>query len=161
MQHGFSRTGLSVIRIRNKRLIAKFLIVGTVAFFANYLILEFVLANFTDSKLIASIIAMVFTINLTFLLHDRWTYVKNSAEYHLSILKRYPSYLLSNSSGSLITIAIFTVLSRTLPNIISLGVAALTAMTWNFVINLIVWRHDGKVASSVEILSENEEEIST
>lgn len=143
-----------MIKIRNKRLIAKFIIVGTVGFFANYIVLEIALRTVTNSEPIAAIIAMAITINLTFYLHDKWTYIKPKTDYYMSIFKRYPSYLTTNSSGAVITIVLFSLLSNTLPNIIALGVAALTAMIWNFIMNLVVWRHHKEIVSNPSAFSE-------
>lgn len=131
------------------KLIVRFIIVGTVAFFLNYFILELTLNTFTSNKLIAAITAMIVTINVTFILHDKWTYTRND-RYHLPILKRYYSYLSTNTTGSLITISMFSILSNWLPNIFALGIAALTAMTWNFIMNLFVWRHKKTVKSNTD-----------
>lgn len=139
-------------RIRGSILAVKFAAVGTFGFIVNYAILEAALALATDSKSLAAILAMLVTINLTFVLHDKWTYVRTSNDYYLKLSKRYISYLSSNSSGSLITIVIFSLLSNSLANITSLAIAAITAMSWNFFMNLIVWRHSKSVHPIEEVL---------
>ncbi len=127
--------------IKNKALIAKFLVVGSIGFFTNYAVLELVLGTVTQNKTIAAILAMAVTINLTFILHDKWTYISKKSGYQMTLPKRYVSYLSTNSSGAVITIVCFAILSTSLPNIVALAIAALTAMTWNFIMNLLVWRH--------------------
>lgn len=126
----------------SRRVASRFILVGIVAFIVNYIILEVALRTVTASKPVAAIIAMLFTIHLTFFLHTKWTYTREDASYYMRPLKRYFGYMTTNSTGSVITIVGFSVLSLKLPNIVSLGIAASVAMAWNFLMNLIVWRHD-------------------
>ncbi len=134
----------------SRLVVAKFIVVGVVAFFTNYAILELALHTVTGSKPVAAILAMIVTINLTYILHTKWTYIRKYTSYYMSPLKRYFSYMSTNSTGAAITIVGFSVLSLRLPNLISLGIAAIIAMIWNFLMNLIVWRHDKELGSDIK-----------
>lgn len=128
---------------QDKRLIAKFIIVGSSAFVFNYLLLEMFISNFHLGKTVAETISMVISVNLSFLVHDKWTYVVDHSTYQTSRKYRYLSYLMTNSSGSVITIVLFTILAQNLSNLIALALAALVAMCWNFIMNLIIWKQKG------------------
>ena len=134
----------------SRLVIAKFIVVGMVAFFVNYAILELALRFVTGSKPIAATLAMVVTINLTYILHTKWTYFRKDVNYYMSSLKWYLSYLSTNSTGAVITIVGFSILTLSLPNLISLGIAATIAMIWNFLMNLIVWRHNRSFGSDIK-----------
>jgi putative flippase GtrA len=137
--------------IRGRVIITRFVIVGATGFFVNYTILEGILAWGVHSKVIAELLAMLVTINLTFYLHDKWTYSSRREGYYLSLRSRYLSYLVTNSSGSLLTVILFGLLVLAFTNIVALGAAAVIVMCWNFIMNLIVWRHSSHI-SPVETL---------
>lgn len=125
---------------QGRAILRKFLIVGCFAFAVNYLMLEALIAVFKLGKTSSEIIAMAFSINLTFYLHDSWTYLRERSGYRASTKTRYISYLITNSSGSILTIILFSIFSRSLPNLPALALAALISMCWNFVMNLIIWK---------------------
>jgi|GEM_PF-4269007 len=136
----------------SRLVVAKFIVVGIVAFLVNYAILELALRIVTIPKPIAATLAMIVTINLTYILHTNWTYIRKDISYYMPPIKRYLSYLSTNSTGAVITIVGFSILSSRLPNLISLGIAAITAMIWNFLMNLIVWRHNKELKSDIKLL---------
>ena len=134
---------------RGKSVTAKFIAVGLTAFIVNYIALEFFIQILSVDKVMSAVFAMVITIHLTFALHTKWTYKKDDTDYYISLPKRYLSYLATNSTGSIITIVGFALLSSSLPNIIALGISAGVAMVWNFLMNLIVWRHGKKYTEDI------------
>lgn len=124
-------------------LVIKFCIVGGLAFVFNYALLIVLNTHFGIEKIPSEAIAMVLSLQLTFLLHDHWTYVDRVSEtvYRRSLRERYLSYLLSNSLGSLITIVMFGVFLSFLTKLPALAFAALMAMVWNFTMNkLVIWK---------------------
>jgi putative flippase GtrA len=123
----------------------RFIIVGTSGFLFNSCLLLILNSHFRIEKIISEVIAMIFSLQLTFILHDRWTYKDGnykSTHYHWSLKKRYTTYLFSNSFSSVLTIFLFAVFSIFLPRIIGLGIAALISMCWNFLMNkIMIWKH--------------------
>lgn len=122
----------------------RFLVVGGIAFIFNYCLLLLLHHAFVIDKISAEAIAMVFSVHLTFFMHDRWTYKEEGRQagtYFMDIRKRYGSYVVSNSFSAVLTIIMFGVLSRWLPSLLALGISALISMVWNFVANkLFIWR---------------------
>lgn len=133
----------------SRRVVVKFLVVGSLAFITNYLTLEFFINVLTFSKVPAAVFAMLITIHMTFILHNIWTYRRSNTEFYVTLDKRYLSYLSTNSTGAAITIGGFSLLSSAMPNFLALGSAALAAMIWNFLMNLIVWRHNKSYTSDI------------
>lgn len=131
---------------KNKQLVFRFLCVGGVGFIFNYTVLQFSTITFDLHKIQGEIIAAIVALQVTFLLHDNWTYEvhKNteSVLYRLPFKKRYGAYIFSNSFGSIMTVVFFGILSMVLIDFIALGFAAIAAMVWNFIINkFFIWRH--------------------
>lgn len=127
--------------MRHKVLVVKFIFVGGLAFIINYLLLGIFTRELHLQKIIAEVIAIALTMQLTFVLHDRWTYSENGSDtYRLKLSKRYTSYILANSSGALITALLFAFFAHYTQNLIALGLAAAISMCWNFFMNLFVWK---------------------
>lgn len=130
--------------------IGRFIIVGIAGFVFNSCVLAICIDYLGIGKIISEALAMLFALQLTFLLHDRWTYIDSTAgrkAYSWKLRKRYTTYLASNSFGSILTIVLFGVFSQTLPRLTALGIAALISMAWNFMANkVIVWRKPKNLA---------------
>jgi putative flippase GtrA len=130
---------------RNKKLTAKFIAIGSVGFIFNYGVLKLCYHAFHFNSILSEIIAAAAALQLTFLLHDKWTYRidRTIHKYHLSLAQRYKAYLFSNSFGSLLTVIFFALFEIFFRHLIALGLAAIAGMIWNFVINkAIIWRHN-------------------
>jgi putative flippase GtrA len=130
--------------MKHHEYIYRFVIVGVIGFVFNSAILVGLTKYVGLGKIPSEVIAMILALQLTFALHDNWTYTlhKNaSGVYALALRKRYISYLMSNSFGSLMTIVLFGVFSWLLPGLVALAAAAVISMTWNFAMNkLLIWR---------------------
>ena len=120
----------------------RFLTVGVVGFVTNYIILTIAI-YFGMHQVNGEIVAAVFALQVTFMLHDRWTYYNKASPLKLALHRRYILYITSNSFGSLMTVVIFSLTTRFIDfHLISLGLAAVAAMIWNYMINkFIIWRH--------------------
>ena len=129
---------------RNKKLTMKFGIIGGIGFVCNYAILKVGISAGHLNKIIAEILAAFVALQVTFILHDKWTYRidKTIHKYHLNIQRRYRAYLMSNSFGSLMTVAFFALFSIFLGHLLALGLAAIVGLIWNFVVNkAVIWHH--------------------
>jgi len=129
---------------RNKKLTSKFVIIGGLGFICNYTVLKLTIRGWHLNRVLAEVVAALVALQITFILHDRWTYRidKSIHEYHLSPGKRYRSYLLSNSFGSLMTVIAFAIFSIFIGHFLALALAAVVGLVWNFVINKsIIWHH--------------------
>ncbi len=121
----------------------RFLIVGAVGFFTNYLILVGLFHVFDINHVIAELVAAVLALQVTFVLHDRWTYnlhvPKGTAR--LSLPARYISYVASNAFGSLMTVVAFGFLYNHMSRLPALLISALTGLVWNYLMNTyVIWR---------------------
>lgn len=127
-----------------KNLLIRFIIVGGIGFITNLFILTVLNHSFGLNKIVSEVLAAVVALQVTFLFHDNWTYKTNTTEYDLKFWARYPSYILSNSFGSIATVFLFSIFSLIMPNAIALGFAATLAMVWNFFMNkVLIWRRHG------------------
>lgn len=121
----------------------RFLVVGCVGFACNAIIL-LIVTHFGVHKIPAEIISMIVSLQLTFILHDKWTYVYDheTKNYTRSFKKRYLLYLASNSFGSIMTVVMFSFFSLLLGNLLSLAIASVVTMFWNYAMNkIVIWRH--------------------
>lgn len=122
--------------------IFKFGTVGVVGFVVNYLVLVLV-SNEISNYLLSETLAAVVALQVTFLLHESWTYKVEHSERGLvlSYPVRYGTYLISNSTGMIMTIVIYSLLSAYFGRLLSLALAAGISMFWNFFMNRIfIWR---------------------
>lgn len=130
----FQSSGVTTIR---------FMIVGLLGFLVNYLVLVFFSEVLQLSHLAAEIIAMAVALQVTFLLHDNWTYrvrVKKGQE-RLSIPKRYAAFISSNLLGGAVTVIVFSVLYNVMLRSVALFIAAMAGLVWNYVANkYVTWR---------------------
>lgn len=99
---------------------------------------------------------MIISLQLTFLLHDRWTYThaRLGKHYQWKIQKRYTGYMISNTFGSIMTVVLFTFFAQYLSNLFALGLAAVIVMVWNFTMNkVLIWKTKKPVvvSESVEV----------
>jgi putative flippase GtrA len=117
----------------------KFLLVGGLGFIFNFIILK-ISIYFGVNIVLSEIIATLFALQLTFLLHDNWTYKlhkKKSHHYNNSI--RYIGFITSNSIGSILTIILFSIY---LSHFIALALAAMISMAWSFFMNkMLIWKN--------------------
>lgn len=121
----------------------RFLIVGSVGFATNYALLVLLGLAFDLHHAVAEAFAALLALQVTFLLHDHWTYLLHvpPGTERLKKPTRYMAYLLSNSFGVFITVAAFSLLYPTLPRFPSLLIAALFALVWNYSVNTyVIWR---------------------
>ena|ERR1017187_1248524 len=129
---------------RDKKLTAKFITIGGIGFLCNYLVLRFSISEWGVNRVVAEILAALVALQVTFILHDNWTYKidKTIRRYHLIFAQRYRAYLMSNSFASLSTVIFFAIFSIFLDHLLSLALAALIGLAWNFFVNKnIIWRH--------------------
>lgn len=125
----------------------KFLIVGSVGFVANYFVLFILTNQLGVNKVVGEILGVAFALQVTFLLHDHWTYrqARSGEEEHLRVplSARYALYLASNAFSSVSTIAMFSVLIRFISaDVVALGVSAVLQTIWNYVFNrAVIWKH--------------------
>jgi putative flippase GtrA len=109
------------------------------------------------NKIESEAVAMLFSVHLTFLLHDQWTYkgLRGNREYFWDIRKRYASYVLSNGFSAILTIVMFGVFAEFMPTLLALGIAAFVSMIWNFVVNkVVIWRKPNEQAAVAEYKEE-------
>lgn len=129
------------IRSETKNLVIRFVIVGGIGFLTNLTILNIFEYGFGVNKIVSEILAAIVALQVTFIFHDNWTYKSKSTEYNLKFWARYPSYILSNSFGSIATVFLFSLFSIVMSNFIALAFAATLAMIWNFFMNkVLIWR---------------------
>jgi len=110
----------------------------------NYLILKFSINAWALNRVLAETLGAVVALQITFILHDNWTYRidKTTYKYNLIITKRYRRYLISNSFASILTVAFFALFSIFLGHFLALALAAAVGLTWNFLVNKsIIWHH--------------------
>jgi putative flippase GtrA len=128
---------------RNKKLTAKFGIIGGTGFVCNYIVLKIGI-NAGINHIIAEVIAVIVALQITFILHDKWTYRIDPTihKYHYSFSKRYRAYIASNSFGSLLTVIFFALFALFLNHFIALACAAVAGLMWNFLMNkAVIWKH--------------------
>lgn len=122
----------------------RFFVVGCAGFISNASVLV-IITHFGLHKIPAEVISMIISLQLTFALHDKWTYVSNfkARNYSKPLGKRYLLYLASNSFGSIMTIVLFSFLSIFLDSLLSLAIASIISMFWNYMMNkIVIWRHN-------------------
>lgn len=132
------------IKKEDRRQVLFFGIIGVIGFIANYFVLSSLQSTIVKSHLISETIAAVMALQLTFLLHNTWTYkITQSDRAHKYKFKtRYFAYILSNLTGSAITIISYANLATRFENLLALSIAAITGMVWNFFANrLYIWKH--------------------
>ncbi len=129
----------------NKSLIIEILrfgLVGAIGFFINFAVLSFLNGHYHVGHVLGEVFAMLVALQITFVLHDNWTYVGRDNGYSLRQIRRYLTYLLSNTAGSVITVFCYAMLSNKLTTFFALAIAAAIGMIWNFCINrFVIWKH--------------------
>ena len=120
----------------------RFLTVGVIGFITNYIILT-IAVHLGMHQVPGEIVAAIIALQVTFTLHDKWTYLDKAAPLRLPFRRRYVLYITSNSFGSLMTVVLFSLITQVVSfHLISLGIAAVAAMIWNYMINkFVIWRH--------------------
>jgi putative flippase GtrA len=137
---------------RDRKVTAKFIVIGSIGFICNYSVLKLGTAVLDLNRIVAEILAVAVALQVTFILHDRWTYRIDETihKYHLNFPQRYRMYIMSNSFSSLLIVVTFAIASIFLGHLISLALASMVGLTWNFLVNKnIIWHHkahDGKPA---------------
>lgn len=129
---------------RDKKLTMRFGTIGGVGFLCNFGILKLCTSSFGLNKVLAEVIAALVALQVTFLLHDKWTYRIDETvhKYHLTFGRRYKAYLISNSFASLLTVVFFAVFSIFLSHFPALALAAIIGLLWNFLLNKnVIWHH--------------------
>ena len=124
----------------------KFLTIGGVGFICNYATLWVANSYLGLNKVLAELCAAVVALQVTFLLHDRWTY-RSAHGYNLGLGARYRLYIVSNTFASLLTVVFFALFSIFLVHLPALALAALVGLAWNFLLNKgVIWRHAARTA---------------
>lgn len=122
----------------------RFLVVGGTGFIFNSVILLFCTRILSINKIVAECLGMLFSLQLTFILHDRWTYTgkkRVNKNYLWSLKRRYFVYLASNSFGSILTVSLFALLTLFLQSLLALILASAISMVWNYLMNkTIIWK---------------------
>lgn len=128
---------------QNKQTI-QFGVIGLIGFIVNYTTLKLGVSTFGLNRIIAEIFAAIVALQVTFLLHDRWTYridIKTHTYSH-KFSKRYRVYLVSNSFASLLTVVFFALFSIFVGHLLALALAAVVGLLWNFLVNKkVIWHH--------------------
>lgn len=120
----------------------RFLIVGVIGFFTNYLSLVAITELFGLDHIVSEAFAAFIALQITFILHDRWTYTLDSKNTtrRLGIWTRYSGYLVSNAFGSLMTVVGFSLIFNYLTRLPSLLIAAVGGLVWNYLMNTyVIW----------------------
>lgn len=126
---------------------ARFIIVGIVGFLTNYAILVSLFHIANMNHVTAEIIAALVALQITFVLHDRWTYKLHTpaGTARLKLSSRYISYLASNAFGSFMTVVAFSVLYNYMNRLPALLVSALAGVAWNYLMNTyVIWSRKSK-----------------
>jgi glycosyltransferase involved in cell wall biosynthesis len=121
----------------------RFMIVGATGFIVNYLILVLLTQFLGIGHVAAEVIAAIVALQVTFLLHDRWTYQLHTppGTERLKLPARYASYIISNAFGSFMTVVAFSFLYSYLTRLTALLVAAIVGVIWNYLMNTyIIWQ---------------------
>lgn len=127
-------------------ILIKFLLVGSIGFITNYLVITLLQDVFSWSDILReSVVSTFVAINITFILHDKWTYKKSAFEESesRSLARRYRSYVVSNLIGAGLTIAIITLITKNTntSRLVALSVASLAVLVWNYTINKVfIWK---------------------
>ena len=124
--------------------VCRFGTVGCIGFGVNYSVLTLLSSHYGLGHVMSEIIAILVALQVTFVLHDVWTYREHTRrhDYSYRLGIRYGSYLLSNTTGSIITIVGYAMLYHFLHSFSALAVAAILSMVWNFCINrFVIWKH--------------------
>lgn len=153
-----NRLETSLLKPLTEPYVYRFLIVGSVAFIFNYCLLTFIHSVTGLGKFPSEALSMLVAVQLTFFMHDRWTYAESNSKrrYFLGIGKRYVSYIASNAFSAALTVVLFGLLVQFMPNLLALGVAGVVSMAWNFIINkLFIWRHPAKKSTQEEAEQES------
>lgn len=143
----------SYVKLNQKtiKLLFRFCTVGVIGFLTNFLILKVAIDSFHMHKIPGEVVAAIVALNVTFFLHDNWTYKVLGGENSrkLPIYERYIAYVFSNSFGSIMTVVMFAGLSGYMSRLPALGLAALAAMVWNFFMNkVVIWRSSRKIEAT-------------
>ncbi len=125
--------------------VIKFGLVGSLGFGINYSVLLLLDRFVLNNHVISEIFAIVLALQVTFFLHDAWTYSRETAHkgYRLSVMRRYSSYVLSSITGSVITVVLYAIFYNYIHQFFALAAAAVIGMLWNFCMNrLFIWKHE-------------------
>ena len=128
----------------DRKVIAKFIVIGSIGFLCNYGILKLGTAVLDLNRIVAEVLAVAVALQVTFILHDRWTYRidKTIHKYHLNFAQRYRMYIMSNSFSSLLIVVTFAIASAFINHLPALVIASMVGLTWNFLVNKnIIWHH--------------------
>ncbi len=154
------------IRLYESRQLVKFLIVGTIGFTVNAVILyilddtaagfflpspetqgNFLMFPLKDTRLFwATVISGELSIFSNFIFHERWTF-KHRDKSGNDIL-RFLKFNVSSIVSPIISIVTVNILTPHfgLPKIISLGIGTLLGLIWNYTVNvLLIWRERKEV----------------
>ena len=117
--------------IVNEKTIAKFIVVGTIGFLVNVVMLTIFHQKLSLNLLFAQLISAETAILVNFIFHNKWTY---SDARDKSLRKRLIEFHASSWSGS----AIVTIVLLSLVNfahfhyLVALCIGGIVAMFWNF-----------------------------
>jgi glycosyltransferase involved in cell wall biosynthesis len=126
---------------------ARFLIVGATGFIVNYIVLVALTHIVKLGHVTAEIFAILVALQVTFILHDRWTYQLRapSVATKLKLISRYIAYLISNAFGSFMTVLAFSILYNHMNRLPALLISATAGVVWNYFMNTyIIWRRTSK-----------------
>lgn len=117
--------------IVNEKTVAKFLIVGTMGFIVNVIVLTLLHQELALNLLIAQLLSAETAILVNFFFHNRWTY---SDAKDASLIKRLVEFHASSWSGSMIVTIILLSLVHFahFHYLIALSIGGVVAMFWNF-----------------------------
>jgi len=129
---------------RDRKVTAKFIVIGSVGFLCNYGVLKLGTAVLDLNRIVAEILAVAVALQVTFILHDKWTYRidRTIHKYHLDFAQRYRMHMMSNSFSSLLIVVTFAIASVFMGHLPALVIASMVGLTWNFLVNKnIIWHH--------------------
>jgi putative flippase GtrA len=123
--------------------VTRFILVGGLGFLTNYALLVLLTELTNLGYILAEIIAALIALHVTFVFHDQWTYrlYTPPGTAMFGFKTRYVTYVFSNALGSLFTVVSFSVLFNYLDRLLSLVIAAIIGVCWNYAANtFIIWR---------------------
>ena len=117
--------------------LSAFAVVGAIGFIVDASVLKLYLINIENDPVFGRAVSFPIAVTVTWLLNRHYTFSQRCKK-HANLLKEWVSYLLVNSFGfginlSLFMLIIFVVNDAKLYPIVTLGIASLIAMFFNYV----------------------------
>jgi putative flippase GtrA len=121
--------------------IARFLAVGFAGFVLNVIILWVLHSHLGMNLTLAEIVGAVAAIQLSFVLHNNWTY---RTFHQQAVLPRLITFNIVASFGAALNLVILLWLvdAYQMQYLWALAIGGAVSLIWNFLLNrLVIWRH--------------------